>query len=1195
MPNINLAEFRAPGVYTREIENVTGEDVFQGLIEDKLIVGFSRRGPFNTVTRIDSVERRREVYGEIDTFLEKRGSFFHRSIDVALQSGPVLAINLLPLDNTDTTGDKVDFQSFSTSPATKNTSKIQELLSSFYEKEKLWRPSVDNFISIVDSYVASANSILSFTNLGQTKQSVLVKKAATQPGFDILAKDYYQGVENVPSFIDPNDNISEYFVDVFIVRGDFSDFNALAVDPIYSRYFDTSGLKASSVASLSTSSDFDLILSVTGSIIPDLVDGSGTSYSIDTLINSYTSRTGTFCAINDDYLNSFEDTDFTEFDIIGHSLADDDLAITDIDFLSYKFKLIENLEYIQKSSFTINQYGLADASVQYENTNATGNVGLFSNRIRLDGTTLQANIVADYSLIEMDNGGKFAKIKNFSTSSGNTIIGYTHPDKTYEGSFGFLFDSSNVSANTVTIKGVHDDFGYGMTNEYVYATDGFSKYYFNISSYSVDYNGKKTTLTFDSPLNINQLNGNYKFSWSAGYPIIAANSTANTVTMKGYWDMSEFVGNFTGNVIYAKTNSSRTGNVTFTSHSIDANNDTVLTLSSALVEASNGATVNLVSSSSISQLLDTTWNITFGSYAITKPVIASSNANLVHIPDITNTITANVMTGYVGSTLYRDWANGTITSGDSYYKEVTVDTVTSTNRFYTGFEKLLDRNGIDTINLKIYEDQDLTTDASTSLTFGNKKLVNGSYEDMSSTEFAVSSKIGNINKRIEVNTFYDNATRARIPSSENDNIKIGDYVATFVNSESSTKYFLSPVLTKKKVEVGGTIFYDITFQREAKIIIDSGTYYIERYTSIDDFAQNYNMISLNGFLLQAKHMPGTKLTKQTQLEAILNTIENTGLNDALSDRNLVDYRYIVDTFESTVQNQTTPKDVLTRLAQKHQKSIALINAPSVKSFVDSTAPNPIFTTFESGTSTRVFKPEFIASGGNLELSPDFFYSFPTEANGSKYGMFFGPHLRYRTDIGTTISFPPSAHVSNLFVNKIGTGDQFKIAAGTNRGFIVDPSVIGLEYEFVQDDLGEFEKIGYNAIINKRGYGIVLYGNNTSYQNRISPLNKGHVRDNLNIIEREIDFILEKYLFDQNTPRTRFDIKRDLEDYLYGILNTAIYSFNVIIDENNNTRETISQSFGIVDVFVEPVMGMEKFINQITINAGSGVTASGFNF
>ena len=1192
MSNINLTKFRAPGVYSLEIDNTTREESFQSLVEDRILIGFSRKGPFNTVTRIETVDQRREIYGDVDTFLEKRGSFFHRSIDIALQSGPVLALNILPLDNSDIDGDKVPFRSFSTSPYSINSPTIDNLLSSFYDKEKLWKVSQDNFRSIVDSNLVTANSILSLVNLGQNKMSIIIKKSNRQSGFDITAKEYYGGSENVPLYLDPDDTMSEYFVDVYAIKGDFSDYQSLSTDPIYSRYFDSSGLIGTAIDSILTSEDFNIILSVTGSLIPDLVDGSGISYSIDTVVNSYTTKTGLFSTINDDYLNSIESLDNSVFDMVGHSFADPDNNITEIDFLSYRTKIIENLEYSEKTSFDETLYNLADVSDPFQNTNTRQGSGLFSNRITVDGINIQENIVPGYSLIGL-TGDKYATIKNYNTSSGNTVISYSHPDKTSEGSFGFMYLSSNVSANTVVIEGVHDDFSYAMVNESVYATDGKSRYYFDIDSYTTDPNTNSTSIVFKSGDNIDELNGNFKVSWSAGYKVIGVDTANTSVTVKGKWNFDDIASSLTGNVVYLKTASTRTGEMVMTDFSYTDEGDTEISISSANVAMSNGSVVDIVSTSDMDELITSSWYMSIGGLGITRPKLDSGNVSVVHVPDIIKT-DGDFIEAYEGSLIYSDWKSGDLTTGDVYYDEVIENSVTTINNYYIAINQDIDQDGIATIRMSLYNDDTFTQLSDHSLGFGNKKLVGDDYQDVPSNVVSISSKKGSLNTKVPVTTSYDNGTRVRIPLESDNMVSVGDYISTVRNVDGERIYFLSPVLTKRQVTVGTDIFYDITLPRPVNLIRESGNFYLEKFTGVDDFIGSYDITYLSGFDMKAKHLPGTNLTKQQQLEKILGYIEDIGMDSALADRNLIDYRYIIDTFESTVENQTQPKDVLSRLAMKQGRSMALLNGPSVKAFTSSAPPNPMFTTFEAGNATRIFKPEFIATGGNPATSPDYKYSFPNETNGSKYSMFFGPHLKYRTPQNRTISIPPSAHVSNLFVNRINIGESFKIAAGTNRGFIADPGVIGVEYEFTTEDTGYLEQIGYNPIINKRGYGILLYGNNTAYQRRISALNKGHVRDNINTISREIDNILEKYLFDQNNSRTRFLVKQDMETYLFNLLGNVIEFYSVTIDEKNNTPDTIASSLGIVDVSISPIMGLEKFVNILTINSDSGVSTSGFN-
>lgn len=94
---LDLNRFKASGVYTVEFD--ASERIVVNTNTLRLVVGFSRKGPFNTPVFLRDAKDAKTIFGDVDKFLETRGSFFHRSLNTALRLGPVYAINLLPLNN----------------------------------------------------------------------------------------------------------------------------------------------------------------------------------------------------------------------------------------------------------------------------------------------------------------------------------------------------------------------------------------------------------------------------------------------------------------------------------------------------------------------------------------------------------------------------------------------------------------------------------------------------------------------------------------------------------------------------------------------------------------------------------------------------------------------------------------------------------------------------------------------------------------------------------------------------------------------------------------------------------------------------------------------------------------------------------------------------------------------------------------
>ena len=96
---LNLNRFKSSGVYTVEIDETA--NVALTLSTGRLVIGSSKKGPINSVVQINDLRSLLSVYGETDTKLEKNGSYFHRTIEVALRQGPVYALNLLPVQDDD--------------------------------------------------------------------------------------------------------------------------------------------------------------------------------------------------------------------------------------------------------------------------------------------------------------------------------------------------------------------------------------------------------------------------------------------------------------------------------------------------------------------------------------------------------------------------------------------------------------------------------------------------------------------------------------------------------------------------------------------------------------------------------------------------------------------------------------------------------------------------------------------------------------------------------------------------------------------------------------------------------------------------------------------------------------------------------------------------------------------------------------
>ena len=72
------------------------------------------------------------------------------------------------------------------------------------------------------------------------------------------------------------------------------------------------------------------------------------------------------------------------------------------------------------------------------------------------------------------------------------------------------------------------------------------------------------------------------------------------------------------------------------------------------------------------------------------------------------------------------------------------------------------------------------------------------------------------------------------------------------------------------------------------------------------------------------------------------------------------------------------------------------------------------------------------------------------------------------------------------------------------------------------------------------------------------------------------------------------IRALVESYLENVVSAGgIYTYQVIMNETNNTPDIIDQSFAIIDIAIEPVRGMQKIINRIHIYKTGEIKTKGF--
>jgi len=1064
-----IASLKAAGTYRFEFDK--SQVVSIPANQTRLIVGFSKKGPFNTPVFVPDTAFFKQVYGDIDRNLERKDSYFHRSCLAALERGPILALNLLALDS----DDNVDYIKLGTAatPEAQNNAGASAEYQKFYNRDKFFYPDSDAFLDNVNANrntlsSLTTNDLLDFVNLGQNPISIIVRKAANEnvASFNVTVEEWY-GTANVPGFLNKDSLISDFMVDVFVIEGNFggnfssaTPYDRFAADPTFQQYFDpTKGIQRKKFASDTTDtklqeffneSEVNLIATYTACLIPDFVDLLGNNLFVEKLINADSATTGLFCAVNEDLFSGDFLIDGVKggIDLIGHNIEYTQTTgiQDDINFLSYSGAIVSDLAYpraaqginteVISTGDSISVTTLGNGNIQIAVIGSVGNP-LYDAFASMSANT--ASTVGSYILGALS--GKYVPVLSVNVT--NTVV-------------------------TVVVSGVGGivagDFPTSLGTTYTYINES-------------DFNF--TVQEFDAASTNANIIGSYGTSLYSAF-------SAGTLT-----DGDEAVYRISGQdyTSYLVFNATNYGFI-----------------------HTGVPTTGLVKK------------------AISDPAY--------YLPSVR--VTPYQQDAFINPTLK---AQFNLDSATGFFKNS------------DGVSVGLNVFNVQTLKGSLNRSIDIIADSSTEpLLKPNQVLIASNNPDASTLI------VGNYLLNFEGNIQIPHSRLTRINEIQ--------------GGKTSAEYPSIPPATTALL---------VTCQSEIAITSVGGIDKVELYYPIDNWIDYFNIFTLDGFTLDVnKHVPNGSNERQNQ---ILNgTLNGTNLFKALTDRETINFRYLVDTFGNGIESGS--KAIYTNLCSTRKNAFAIINAPSAKDFKASTDPS--FLDINGTLSSR-----FISNGGDLSKNPTVRYSLPSSTQGGSWGAFYYPFITVR-DLGKNINVPPAAYVSNNFIAKYETALPWSLVAGVRRGVVGGTGVVGLEINLDLSDREYLEPFGLNPIIFQSGTGPTIFANKTAQQTPKSALSSINVREVVIYIQDGIEAILKNYLFEFNTAQTRLEIKTLADNFLSTVQNDdGVFDFRNVMDETNNTPEVIDQNVGILDTYIEPVRGMEILVQRTTILRTGAISSGNF--
>lgn len=465
-----LLQFKSSGVYRLEFDKSQTANINVETL--RLVVGTSRKGPYNTPVLIDTVETFNNVFGGIDKSLEKKGMFFHRSAIESLSRGPILALNLGSFEETDV----ASYQSLSTTGSVEGNTSVGDddpkEYSNFFDTDKFWTPSDEATLQTIG---LNDNRVLNFVNIKQDSITIIARQAANVTEFNMSAEEWY-GTGNVPEYLDGKDRMSDYMLDIFVFKGEFNAAT-MANDPIYKPYFGANGegLKVESLDAFANLRQVTLLAQYTGSILPGFKDLEGRNLYIESIVNAEARRTGLFCAVNEDAV--LKETG-TEVDFVGHKVDADE----DFELLSHKVAQIVSVGH------TLNTYGSTPLNNVVSGTTLTINeVPATVQAVALTGVQVHGG-----EYLNADATGEYAKVDG---------VGGWIEDNPAAAPTTVTFSATSTvvdNANPYTLTVVGEDVSSAITTSDFLASEGGV---FHTEVTNVTFNGSDTVITCDAPIN----------------------------------------------------------------------------------------------------------------------------------------------------------------------------------------------------------------------------------------------------------------------------------------------------------------------------------------------------------------------------------------------------------------------------------------------------------------------------------------------------------------------------------------------------------------------------------------------------------------------------------------------------------------------------------------------------------------------
>ena len=204
-----------------------------------------------------------------------------------------------------------------------------------------------------------------------------------------------------------------------------------------------------------------------------------------------------------------------------------------------------------------------------------------------------------------------------------------------------------------------------------------------------------------------------------------------------------------------------------------------------------------------------------------------------------------------------------------------------------------------------------------------------------------------------------------------------------------------------------------------------------------------------------------------------------------------------------------------------------------------------------------------------------------EARNTSYAASYYPWVQVQdATLGTMRFVPPSVVLAGVYHFNDTVGQPWFAPAGLNRGGV--DSAVQAYKKLSQSNRDDLYDSNMNPIATFPGQGVTVFGQKT-LQKKASALDRVNVRRLLINVKKFVAQSSRNLVFEQNTTDLRNQFLNIVNPYLEQVqANSGLNAFRVVMDDSNNTPETIDRNMLVGQVFLQPARTAEFIVLDFVV-------------